>query len=251
MRISFRLSLGSAAAITMVAALFAQGSRGAHPGFAAPTAAIGQQSAAAHGYVPAPELTPHAAAYTGIRPGALNSHSGSYGNTYNRGSRGGYGANRNRYYPILPIGYLASPFYYPSFDSGPSYSSNDSAGNFPPSDGDVPPSMADNALSDQLARLSYEVNQMHSQLASMPSPAPYPSAAGQASPVAPITLVLRNGQELKVESFAVMNQTFWDFSRQPAKQIPLSTIDVGASEKATEANGAEFPRITTSLSNRP
>ena len=242
-----RLSLISAAAVLMVAAVFAQGSRGAHPGFGGGIGSGGRPFSVAHGYVPSPELTPKAATYTGIRPGALNSHNGGYGNAYNRGSRGGYGANRNRYYRSLPYAYVASPFYYPYSDFGPSYYPNDSGGNLPPPEGDVPPSMAENALGDQLARLSAEVDQMHSQMAGVPSPAPYPSS-DQEPAAAPITVVLRDGEQLKVQNYAVMNQTFWDFSHQPAKQIPISSIDVPASTKATAENGGEFPQVASTAS---
>jgi hypothetical protein len=58
-----------------------------------------------------------------------------------------------------------------------------------------------------------------------------------------VTLVLRDGQRLSVENYAVMNQTFWNFSKRPAQRIPISSIDVAASTKATEAEGGEFPQL--------
>jgi len=61
----------------------------------------------------------------------------------------------------------------------------------------------------------------------------------QTNPQVPITLVLRNGQQIQVQNYAVMDQTFWDFTRQPARKIPVSSIDIAASTRATEAKGAE------------
>jgi hypothetical protein len=66
----------------------------------------------------------------------------------------------------------------------------------------------------------------------------------QTQPSPPVTLVLRNGQKMQVQNYAVMGSIFWDFSKQPARRIPLSSIDLAASAKATEANGAEFPAIS-------
>jgi hypothetical protein len=43
-----------------------------------------------------------------------------------------------------------------------------------------------------------------------------------------------------------MGQTFWDFSTQPARKIPLSSINVPESINASNANGAEFPSLTAS-----
>jgi len=241
MRIIFRLTLVAVASVLMVAVGFAQRSRGGHAGFVGANASAGRPFPVAPGYAPSPGLTSYAAAYTGIRPGALNSRSTSRGSGYNRGYRGGYPANRNRYYPNLPYAYFASPFYYPSFDSAPSYHSEDFGGDVPrPDQASI---MAENAFGDELARLSAEVDQMRNS-PGPGMPAPYPSADQEPAP-SPITVVLRSGQQLTVQNYAVMNQTFWDFSHQPAKQIPISTIDVAASAKATEASGGEFPQIAS------
>jgi len=56
--------------------------------------------------------------------------------------------------------------------------------------------------------------------------------------------VLRDGQQLQVASYAVMDRVFWDFSKQPARRIAVADIDVAASTKATEATGGEFPELT-------
>jgi len=104
-----------------------------------------------------------------------------------------------------------------------------------------------NLLSEQIQKLSAQVEQLRSE---QQQTATAPVAAQQvprdAPPVAPITVILRDGQCLQVASYAVMNQVFWDFSQQPARRIPVANIDVAASTKATEATGAEFPELAVS-----
>jgi hypothetical protein len=60
----------------------------------------------------------------------------------------------------------------------------------------------------------------------------------------PVTVVLRTGQQLQVVNFAVANGFFWDFSKPAPHKIPIASIDIAASEKATEASGAEFPNLS-------
>ncbi len=64
-----------------------------------------------------------------------------------------------------------------------------------------------------------------------------------APPVPPIVVVLKTGQQLHVQSFAVMNGILWNFSGPVARKIPVSSIDVDASTKATEASGGELPSL--------
>ena len=178
-----------------------------------------------------PGLNAPASAYTGILPGAYNTPINGHG-------RG------NRFFP----GFVASPLFLPTYwDTG--FSS------FPGYDNSAPPvdpnaqALADSqeALAQQIQQLTAEVQQMKSgnqQQPEPPTPAPATSAAPESRPPAPpVTLVLRDGQQISVENYAVMNQTFWNFSKRPAQKIPVSDIDIAASTKATEANGGEFPQL--------
>lgn len=187
-------------------------------------------------------------------------------------SRGGRGFERRRY---IPFAAFLEPYFYPPFvdygfggfdwdDNGAYY---DNSGYPPEPDSDTA------ALADQVQRLTAEMDYMRAaQAGARPSPYTPPSAYAPPSPYAPaspyappayvppsytqqeeepgqpaqpaVTLVLRDGQQLQVNNYAVMNQTFWDFSRQPVRKIPLSSIDIAASQKATEADGGEFPAIS-------
>jgi hypothetical protein len=176
-------------------------------------------------------LNPPAASYTGILPGALKSANGYHG-------RGSFG------FP----GFVGAPLYLPPYvDTG--FSSfggfNDSV---PPIDPNAQAlAESQNALAQQLQQLTTEIQQMKSSGQQQPpSPAPTASAAPEhRPPTPPITLVLRDGQQLSVQNYAVMNQTLWNFSKHPVQKIPVANIDIPASAKATEASGGEFPQITS------
>lgn len=170
-------------------------------------------------------LRPPAAGFTGIDPGALRS--------YGRGSR--------RRAP----GYLFAPYYYPfvgytdsSYDQFPSY---DAA-----QDPNVQATlMHENMLGQQIKDLSAQIAELkQEQEAARPQPPDIAGAEEAPQPEGPpIHLVLRSGQQLQIRDYAVMNGTFWDFTSQPARRIPLSNIDIPASQKATADSGGEFPQL--------
>jgi hypothetical protein len=77
------------------------------------------------------------------------------------------------------------------------------------------------------------------------TPLAAPSAGDDTNSVSqpPVVAVLKDGRRLSIESYAVMNGYLWDFSKQPVRKIPVGSIDVAESIKASEANGTEFPDI--------
>ncbi|HEY3456863.1 MAG TPA: hypothetical protein VGK64_19955 [Bryobacteraceae bacterium] len=138
---------------------------------------------------------------------------------------------------------VGAPFYYSYGDYGNSIF--DTPPEEPPVSNDV--DVMTNLLGEQIQRLSAQVEQLRNEQHQAPPAPPASVEAPQgAPPVIPITVVLRNGQQIKVSSYAVMNKVFWDFSQQPARRIPVANIDVAASKKATEAAGAEFPELAAS-----
>jgi hypothetical protein len=163
-----------------------------------------------------------ASSYTGIRPGALRS----------------YGA-RGRDFRRVPYPYFFAPYYYPFLDY--SNSAYPDYGYDPGPDPDAQgAAMAQNMLGEQINRLSAEVDQLKYGPPQAPA---FQTREDPQPPQPPVTLVLRNGQQLKVQNFAVMDQTFWDFSSQPTRKIPIANIDIAASAKATAATGGEFPQF--------
>jgi hypothetical protein len=165
--------------------------------------------------------------FTGINPGALRSHSS--GRRNRRNSFVGYSFIPYLSYGDYGSGFNEAPPYAPSEDPNVSASPDPTA----------------NLLGEQIQRLSAQVEQLkNEQQTATPPPVSASQPPQEAPPVAPITVVLRDGKRLQVASYAVMDQVFWDFSQHPARRIPIANIDVAASTKATEAAGAEFPELT-------
>ena len=193
----------------------------------------------------------HSAARPPVGPAPLGSRSlgpGFLNGTGYIGSNGGarsYSSGRSsgrRDRRSLPVGYYAAPYYYPFGDYG---SSSFNPYPYDPADDPNPSANADvtgNLLGEQIQRLSAQVEQLRSEQQPA-APANASQAPQEAPPVAPITVVLRDGQRLQVANYAVMDRVFWDFSKQPARRIAVADIDVAASTKATEAAGAEFPEL--------
>jgi hypothetical protein len=191
-------------------------------------------------------LTPPAASYTGIAPGAFNTPVEPRKEAKPPG-RG----------PVAPV-WVVPPMYWPPLVD-PSWQLNSVK---PPAPPPAPPPPAapsaplalavaeqQSIMAEQLEQLSAEVNRLRDSPAP-PVPPQLPSQAAApprpSSPGAPLILILQNGQQLKLQSYGVMNQTLWDFSAQPARSIPISDINVTASQRATEAVGSEFPSLNPS-----
>ncbi len=172
---------------------------------------------------------------------------GAYGSSpygpWRRGSRYGrfnYGLPYYAYYGAPYFPFFGGP-YSDDFDSynSPGYAGDPQGG----------AAAGDNGLGEQVQQLSAQINGLQDQLAQRTAPTAPPDystiAAAPAPPSPPLTVVLTSGQTLEVQNYAVMGDSFWDFSRQPARKIPLSKIDVAASARASEANGAEFPQLSS------
>ena len=188
---------------------------------------------------------------TAIGAGAPARSSFARGTGYSYGSSGYYngrntlstraGSGRRGDYRNVPFPYFLTPYYYPFLD----YGSAPNGG--APDDMPYDPSMdsalvTQNLLGEQVQRLTAEIEQM--KYAQQQPPMQSVAVPQPAEPTAPpLTVVLRNGQKLQVQNYAVMDHTFWDFSKQPARKIPLASIDVSASSQATAANGGEFPQF--------
>jgi hypothetical protein len=184
-------------------------------------------------------LNPPAASYTGILPGAFKSANGA-----GRYGRGGFG------------GFVGAPLYLPYLGYDPSLNT------FPSYDQTFDPNaqafgMAQDALGEQIRQLTAEVDSMKRQLNAPPAPYPPPPVPQAPPAIAPpaqdagatsqpsIAVVLKNGQRMSIQSYAIMNGFLWDFSKQLARKIPVSNIDIPESTKATEANGTEFPDLSS------
>ncbi len=59
-------------------------------------------------------------------------------------------------------------------------------------------------------------------------------------PPAYTVLVFRDGHKQSVQNYAVAGDTLWVITEQAAKKVPLSEIDIPATQQANNANGVDF-----------
>jgi len=68
-----------------------------------------------------------------------------------------------------------------------------------------------------------------------------PASAAQPEPLLPPTvLVFRDQRKEEVTNYAIVGQTLWNFSGQKTKKIPLSDLDLAATQKANDDRGVTF-----------
>jgi hypothetical protein len=79
---------------------------------------------------------------------------------------------------------------------------------------------------------------------------PMPNYPVPEPPATPIVLILKSGQKLEVQNYAIMNGVFWDFTKQNSKRILLADIDYPASAKATEDVGGSLPEESFAANSR-
>jgi hypothetical protein len=163
-------------------------------------------------------------------PGCSPFRNHSYGYRQGVNRRGAYGYG----YGYGAIGFVP---LFDNYDFGSSFNTDQTAAA-------APPATDPNALSmaEQIGELRGELNQLRSEASAPPPQASYPQDEQAASqPAEPATvIVLRDGHKLETTNYAVMDQTLWNFSAKPVQKIPLSAVDLAASEKANAARGVDF-----------
>ena len=139
--------------------------------------------------------------------------------------------NTGRGRPLLGLLRCSTGIHTPS-----SYSEED-MGPPPP----LLPDPAAVALTNEVDKLRGDINQLRDQTQAQMAP-PAPAAAPvPAEPPPPATvLVLRDGKQVETTNYAVMDQMLWNFSARPVQKIPLTSIDLQASEKANSDRGVDF-----------
>ena len=69
---------------------------------------------------------------------------------------------------------------------------------------------------------------------------PNENASQPPEPVLATVLVFRDRHQEEVSNYAIVGQNLWSFSEQKTKKIPLSDLDVAATQKANDDRGVEF-----------
>lgn len=83
----------------------------------------------------------------------------------------------------------------------------------------------------EIDRLSDEVTRLR-EAQSVPKP---PAKVGE-----PTELVFRDKHTEQIENYAIVGQTLWILNEQRSRKIPLSDLDLGATQQANEARGVDF-----------
>ena len=146
--------------------------------------------------------------------------------------------------PVLGLGYY-SPFGYSPFGYSPY------AGSIygPPAYSEpayVAPSTQQSAVSQnevdlayQVGRLSQEVEQLQQNIRTYQAPVPTPSA-GNAQAAVPVVLVFRDGHRMDIQNYAIIGQTLWVLDEGTATKIPLSDLNLDATQAENRSRGVRF-----------
>src|SRR5215475_9220792 len=130
-----------------------------------------------------------------------------------------------------------SSFYSPYLYDTPYYTSPDYLGQTY-----VPPEVSQNEaeLSYQVQQLSQEVQQLRDQQALASQPSPPPAPAVPEPPPTPTTLVFRDGHRLSIMNYAIVEETLWVLDENRSDKIPLSDLNLEATEKENRSHGVRF-----------
>jgi hypothetical protein len=89
----------------------------------------------------------------------------------------------------------------------------------------------------EIDRLENEVDRLREERDARESRAPQ---ARPKSDSQPTQLVFRDRRTEEVQNYAIVGQTFWIFSEQRARNIPLADLDIAATKKANDDRGVVF-----------
>ena len=143
-----------------------------------------------------------------------------YGYGYGYGCGYGYGYG----YPYLDGG--VDPYWWWDSDSSGDQDQQDQMG-----------------LANEMNQQSLEEQQMRNQ-ADQDAYAQYaparPHSAETTEADQATVLIFRDQHKQEIHNYAIVGQTLWNFSPQHTQKIPLSSLDLPATEKANEDRGVDF-----------
>ena len=128
--------------------------------------------------------------------------------------------------------WLAPTFWYPPFYSPWSDSQ-------PAEEAPAPPPEQNDALANQVERLTDEVERLREERAESRPPAAAPQSAVDEK-AAPAVLVYRDGHRDEAQNYAVLGQTVWVFGEQGSRRIALADLDLEATKRLNDERGVEF-----------
>jgi hypothetical protein len=171
-------------------------------------------------------------------------------NTFGRAPHLGSGVSRPFFRPTRPI--VVAPVYgygYPygygygyggyPYDYSPYYSAPTVA---EPSYSEPQPVYSQGATDQSNAELSYQVGELSRQIQELrqqqsqtvqPVPAP-------ASATMPVVLIFKDGRRMEIQNYAIMGQVLWILDERNSTKIPLSDLDLKATQGENRSRGLRF-----------
>jgi hypothetical protein len=192
--------------------------------------------------------------FGGVHSGGFASHALNRGSAFGRGSFGRFGNRsgigvRIRTYPRYGyncwggycgyggwgypyLGWGVDPYWWS--DNGDNRSGYDQSA----------PYGYDDGLADQMQQQGVPMrpapdygNQNYYGRSAPPN---RPQQQQPAQPAPATVLVFRDQHQEQVQNYAIVGPTLWNFTPGRTQKIPVSDLDVPATEKANEGNGVEF-----------
>jgi hypothetical protein len=102
-----------------------------------------------------------------------------------------------------------------------------------------------NQLAHQVDELRFEVVQLEGELAEMRAQAPQapPSEITRSEPdppASPVVLIFDNGKRIESKGYLISGETLWFFGGSDFQSIPLSALDVDATQHENLKRGVSF-----------
>ena len=170
--------------------------------------------------------------FAGVRRGGVR-----FGNRFDRPfSSPFFFHHHRRFFRGWPYAAYGYPYYgYPWSYGDDSYSA-DSYQSYPTYDSSAAYVDSDRQQAE-IDRLENEVDLLRDERDARESPAPQAHSKADSQPT---QLVFRDRRTEEVQNYAIVGQTFWIFSEQRARKIPLADLDIPATKKANDDRGVEF-----------
>jgi len=130
--------------------------------------------------------------------------------------------------------------FVPSFWYSPFYSPwSQPTDSQPVEEAPAPPPEQNDALANQVERLTDEVERLREERAESRPPAAAPQSAVDEK-AAPAVLVYRDGHQDEAQNYAVLGQTLWVFGERATRRIALADLDLEATKRLNDERGVEF-----------
>jgi hypothetical protein len=99
-------------------------------------------------------------------------------------------------------------------------------------------------LTYEVQRLSREIEQLRQEQAAATlrqlTPQAPPPPPARETPATPAILVFRDGRRLSIQNYAIVGQTLWVLDEQTSTKVPLSDLDLEATQKENRDQGVRF-----------